>query len=426
MSEGGKPVYSKKEKPRIALIADTDMHGGLSLAASWLALRKAGIEPEIAYSNFQLVPRGQEPTEPVTNAQWLEKSITKIVPLDFKGDIYILDIPANSMRLADHVAVLRQYVERGSRVYVVNKAGHESPEVLKMYMEAGIDYIPVESDYAVAMFIPRKLGIEDEEIKRMAKWAALADFDSSIESKVTAEEEELVTEIIDRYWKFESKKDPAIPGEYREKHGNVGSLARMIVENGLDWLENRAKELVKGIPAPEYEVVGDVAIVKGPDIPGLAWKLVAKACRISGAKVGVIVSKTPRGDSLIIATNWRWKAKMPQLIGIVDRVAQEIAGDRIVIGNPGARSIFLKSAEEAKQLIEQAVSKLNNYIQASAYSPETTTDKELAETLLADIHAFMQKLEEILQQQQKMYKEYQELKKRHESIIKKREEVKTK
>ena len=388
-----------KPREQIAIIADTDMHGGLSLAASWLALRKAGIEPTVAYSNFQLVKPGETPTQPVTNAQWLADSLPQIVsPANFRGIIYILDIPMNNLAPQKHAEALKQYTAVGSRVVVVNKAGHDPEIAPKLYADAGIDYIPVDTDIAVALFIPRKYGVVDNDIYRIAKWAALGDFDPSIEREVTYEEEELVTEWIDQYWKFESKNDPAIPSEYRVRYGNVGALARMVVEHGLEWLERRAREVAKPIPTPQYEVRGDVAIVYGPEIPGMAWKLAAKACRLSGAKVAVAKAVSPRGQAVIIATNWRWKAKLPQLTEIVDRVANEIAEGRSVVGNPGARSILARSNEDVELLMRQAVEKLNQYIQSYAYTPRVAhliSERTVAEAIMHDYRALYSLLERV-------------------------------
>ncbi|HID42016.1 MAG TPA: hypothetical protein EYP33_07705, partial [Pyrodictium sp.] len=149
---------------KIVLISDTDMHGGLSLAASWLALQRAGIQPYVAYSNFQLVKHGEKPTEPVTNAQWLADSLPQIVMPRQDLYMYILDIPMNNQAPQRHVETLRQYVAAGGHVVVINKAGHESDIAPKLYMQAGVDYIPVDTDIAVALFIPRKLGILDKDI----------------------------------------------------------------------------------------------------------------------------------------------------------------------------------------------------------------------------------------------------------------------
>ena len=156
-------------RSNIVLISDTDMHGGLSLASSWLALRRAGLEPYIAYSNFQLVPRGQTPSEPVTNAQWLADSISQIVMPKQGLELYILDIPVNNQAPQKHVDALRQYVAVGGKVVVVNKAGHESDIAPKLYLQAGVDYVPVDTDVAVALYLPRKLGVVDSDIYKIAK-----------------------------------------------------------------------------------------------------------------------------------------------------------------------------------------------------------------------------------------------------------------
>ena len=246
-----------------------------------------------------------------------------------------------------------------------------------------MEFVPTDTDYGVALYIPRAVaGVVDNDIAKIARWAALADFDPSIEQQVSYEEEWLVTEVVDLYWKRSAATDPAIPSEYRAQHGNVGAVARMVVENGLEWLEQRARELAgTGIPEPQYRVVGDVVIVEGPDAPGLGWKLAAKAMRLSGAKVAVAKTTSPRGTAVIVAAYWRWMAKLPQLVSIVDQAVQEVAAGRSVVGNPGARSILARTAH-------------------------LINERYVAQAVAEDFKAILERLAEMQKQQLEMYREY--------------------
>ena len=101
---------------------------------------------------------------------------------------------------------------------------------------------------------------------------------------------------------------------------------------------------------------------------------------------------------MIIAANWRWKAKLPVLSDIVDRVAEEIAEGRSVVGNPGARSILARSNEDVELLMRQAVEKLNQYIQSYAYTPRVAhliSERTVAEAIMHDYRTLYSLLERI-------------------------------
>ncbi len=408
---------------RIAIVSDTDMHGGLSLAASWLALRRAGMEPMVAYSNFQPVRPGERPTVPVTTANFLAEALPQVIAPGFGGTLYILDIPINRVAPQQHIQALHQYVIVGDRVVVVNKGEHETvPNAARLYRQAGVEFIPTDTDTGVALYIPRAVAdVMDNDIYRIAKWAALADFDTSIENQVSYEEEWLVTEVIDAYWKQHAARDEAIPAEYRARHGNVGAVARMVVENGLEWLERRARELAgTGIPLPRYRVIGDVAVVEEEAPAGLAWKQAAKVGREARVKVVISRAQSPRGIAVIVAAYWRWMARLPQLARIVDEVVQEVAAGRSVVGNPGARSILARSPEDAKLLVQELARRLNERIEREAYTPRTArfiNERDVAIAIHEDFRAILERLTEILEEQKKMYQEYLKLKQKQVELL---------
>ena len=111
---------------------------------------------------------------------------------------------------------------------------------------------------------------------------------------------------------------------------------------------------------------------------------------------------------------------MPILVEIVDRVANEVAGGRTVVGNPGARSILARSPEDADMLVQQVVQRLNELIQVRAYTPRTAhliNERTVAEAVIEDFRMIAQTLTEILRQMQQMYKQYLDLKKRQVEIL---------
>lgn len=404
---------------RWAVIFDTDLHGGLSGLIAIKALQGAREEVARFYSHFEPVRPPAQPAQPVTNPMWLAQCLPQLVQPG-SLNVMVIDIPIDVQAPKAFVDALSQYPFAGSQLWFIDHHGHS--EWTRLLAASGVFVNIQPTSYDMSLAVPRAFGVEDEELRKWALIAAVGDFDESIADQVPISLEEDVCDYLDPAWKFEFKKIPDVARAVAT-YGNVGAIVKWILDRniGPDELLAIAHQHSSGVPDLAYDVKGHVAVVTQEPPTGLAWKAIAKVCRRTNAPVGTIISVSPRGVALIVATNWRVKSRYAP---IVDAAVQEVAAGRPVVGHPGARSILCTTREEARQLQQQVVSAVNARVETSMPVSETVrliNETTLARALMRDFNYISRSLAEILDEMRKMYREYLELKRRQVELLERAE-----
>jgi len=352
------------------VIHDTDVHGFSCGVTALYALMKSGVSSD-AFSNFSTKP-GELATNP-----WGLANVVRNLGV---ADLVILDIPVDDRDPKSYVDALISHARYKGRVLWADHHGHSS--WVDELNKNGVTAIVVGSSFELALLIPRMYGKVDGFVEKWALVGAIADFDTSIASKVPTELEIDVAEYLDPVMKF--KRDAladalGIGSIYRSlvpSKGNVGALSYLIAEHGIEVARviEIAKRLGSPIPLPRYEIVGDVVYTTELPPQGLSWKVAWKLCAVTGAKVAIVPAFNPRTNqyAVIIAKNWRH----PEVTEAIERYVNTRFAGRQIVGHPGARSISMMSLDEVKQVIPQIARELSTYV-SSGSIPATSTAEEI-------------------------------------------------
>ena len=397
-------------------VSDTDPHGGLSMLVAVKALQEAGEEVVGYYSHFEPVPRGQAPQRPVTNPAFLAQSLPQIVSPGVV-DLMVLDIPVNIQRPLEFIKTVTEYTFGGRDVWFIDHHGHN--EYTVELLRNGVTVILQPTSYDMTMYVPRVLGLKNDEYDKWALFGATADYDESVAHRVTLDLEELITEYADTFWKDEMKKMPEIQA-YATKHGNIGAFTAYAIERNLDPDDflRLARERGRPVPLPErYETRGNIVYSLTPPPLGYAWKSASKLCRITGAHIAILVGQSPRGYGVVIAGYWRNKDSVTP---IVEEVARRIARGQRPYGHEGARAINCTSLQEAQELVKEAVNIASELMSTMTTRPSAThliADWKVARYLDNQNQMILTTLAQILQKMNDMYERYLELKERQVKLL---------
>jgi len=391
------------------IISDTDLHGAMSLLIAIKTFRKIGQIPQW-YSHFE--PTMKE--MPVTNPRYLADALPKIVMPREDLELYILDIPIPVEAPVKFIETLRQYTI--GKVYFIDHHGHS--EHLPRLVKSGVVVYLTESSYGMSLYLPRLYNVVDDELEKWALIGAIADYDESIADKVSKDLEELVTDYLDPFFKYGIRQIEETQ-RYVNMYGNVGSIVDWIITKGYgpEDLLNLAREEQPPLPTVPHEIRGDVLIMTGKAQMGLVWKCLGKLLRESECPVGVTIQENPRGVFVVVATNWRVKSRYAP---IVERVIEEVSAGRAYFGHPGARSIQARSWDDARELQERLVQRLNEEISRTYYVPKTVrliSEKSVSKALHEDFRALLRRLTDLIEAQRKMYEEYLDLKRRQVELL---------
>ena len=392
----------------IVVIHDTDLHG---LSCGVNALYSLG--SATPFSHFD--PRSDMRTTPDNLANVIQKF--------GNVDLYILDIPIDVRNPKAYIDALISHTFKG-RVIWMDHHGHS--QWVDVLNRSGVIAVVYGSSYDLSMALPRMYNRVDKFTEEWALLGALADFDSSIATKVSREFEEIVCDIVDSVYKQQRSQLMQILGIREEvQFGNIGSLAKGIVEKGVEVSQfiEACKQIGKPIQVPQYNVLNNVVYTTQLPQVGLSWKTAWKLCCITGSKVAIVPAYNPARNeySIIIATYWRESDEVRQ---IVEDFIRSKFSARTTVGHFGAKSIVLFSQSEI-ETIPQIAKELDELIQQRAYTPRVArliSDEYVAKAIVDDFKAILRRLTELIETQQKMYQEYLELKRRQVELLEKASE----
>jgi len=408
----------RPQRPKM-VIHDTDGHGISCGICAYYSMTKAG-ESVSVYSHFST-----SSSEPATTPTGLATVLEQLG----QCDLVILDIPVDERNPARYVQAVASHAQFKGKVLWADHHGH-SKWVQQLNTIPNVTAIVVGTSYDLALLIPRMYGAEDSFVEKWALLGALLDFDKSVADKVSREVEDVVCDVVDQALKFARKQlcDLVAPGEYDRLaplHGNVGAMTKIFVERGVeaDQLIELAKQVAKPIQVPPYETYGDVVVALQEPQPGTAWKVANKLCILTGAKVAIVPSRSPRtGETvLIIARYWRTSDEVAQ---IVDQYVYTKFAGRQILGHPGARSVNLMQTpiEQAVEIARQVARELDEMLRQRIYTPRVAhliNDQYVAQAIAEDFKTIIRTLTEILEQMRRMYQEYLELKRRQVELLEK-------
>jgi len=390
-------------RPRI-VIHDTDLHGLTCGIAALYAMPDAS-----AYSHF-------DPQSPMRTTP---DNLANVVMSLGAADLWILDIPIDIRNPKAVIDALVSHQQYKGRVYFLDHHGHSqwTAELARQ----GVGVAIFGSSYDLTLAVPRIFNRSDRFVEDWALLGAVADFDTSIASRVSRDFEETVCDIIDSVYKLMRPQLLSRLGITENPSlGNIGSLSWGIVQRRIDIYQfiEVCRELGKPLEVPQYSTVGNVVFTTQVPPPGLSWKVAWKLCLITGAKVALVPAFVPMRNqyTVIVATYWREGDAVRQ--AVENFVTSTFIG-RQIVGHIGARSILLFSESEI-QNIPMWARQLDEMISQQIYTPRVTrliNDELVARSLAEDFRAILARLTQILEEQRKMYQEYLELKRQQVELL---------
>jgi len=391
------------------ILCDTDMHGMTCGLNAVYALMRTGINVTI-FSHFST-----NPNELTTTPTGLAQVIQNLG----QTNLIILDIPIDIRNPKAYIDALISHAQFKGCILWADHHGHS--QWVDILNKNGIIAIIVGSSYDLSMLIPRMYNVVDSFVEKWSLIGALSDFDSSIAIKVDRTLEEDVCDILDQAYKTKLNDImKMLDMPIYTSHGNIGSLIHAIIVKQLEpeQLINIAKQLVKPLQLPQYEIVGDIVYTTQLPPGGLAWKTAWKLCLVTGSKVAIVPTFNPRTNqyAIIIARYWKTDENVAKTVD--EFVTTKFTG-RQIVGHLGARSIALMNQNEL-QLIPQIARELDEEIRRKIYTPRITrliSDQYVAQSIVNDFKIILQKITEILESQKRMYEEYLKLKEEQVKLL---------
>ena len=335
----------------IIVIHDTDLHG-----------LSCGVNALYSLSNVSLSVLPFSHFDPRSDMRTTPDNLANVVEKFGNVDLYILDIPVDIRNPKRYIDVLISHAQYKGRVIWMDHHGHS--QWVDILNRNGVIAIVYGTSYDLSMALPRMYNKVDKFTEEWALLGALADFDTSIANKVSREFEEIVCDIVDSVYKQQRSQLMQILGIREDvQFGNIGSLAKGIVEKGVEVHQfiEVCKQIGKPIQLPRYTVLNNVVYTTELPQTGFAWKTAWKLCCVTSSRVAIVPAFNPvRNEYLIIiATYWRESDEIRQ---IVDVFVKNKFGTRTIVGHLGARSVVLFSQSEI-ELIPQIAKELDELIQ---------------------------------------------------------------